>query len=287
MISQARMDAFFVVEALNVAGHGSVEFDVALVASVMCEFSLERVEEALHVGVVLAVTRPIHAGHDAVGLEVVLVAVGRVLDATVGMEQQPGLGSASSDRALERPQGHLSGAVASERPAHDAPGEQVHHGRQVAPALAQTQVREIPHPNLVGARRQGFIQAQVPRLQEEFVNAAGIAVHAADPSPQASLAHQARHPLVAAAYALAPEHFVHARRAVAPAAVAVDALDPGAQRLVVAQALAAVSAQPGVEPAPRDLVAPAKKRHAVRWTARASARSRARERPFSNAGLGT
>ncbi len=164
------MDAFFVVEALNVAGHGSVEFDVALVASVMCEFSLERVEEALHVGVVLAVTRPIHAGHDAVGLEVVLVAVGRVLDATVGMEQQPGLGSASRDRALERPQGHLSGAVASERPAHDAPGEQVHHGRQIAPALAQTQVREIPHPDLVGARGHWLIQAQVTRLLKESVH---------------------------------------------------------------------------------------------------------------------
>src|SRR6266508_1280814 len=132
----------------------------------------------------------------------------------------------------------------------NAPGEQVHHGRQIAPALAQTQVREIPHPDLVGARRQGFVQAQVPRLQEELVNAAGVAVHAAHPSPQASLAHQARHALVAAAYALAPEHFVHPRRAVAPAAVAVDTLDPGAQRLVVAQALAAVSAQPGVEPAP-------------------------------------
>ena len=57
------------------------------------------------------------------------------------------------------------------------------------------------------------------------MNAAGVAVQAADPSPQASLAHQARHPLVAAAHALAPEHFVHARRAVASAAIAVDALD--------------------------------------------------------------
>ena len=123
MIAQAGVDAFFVVEALDVAGHGGIEFEVARVASVVCEFSLERVEEALHVGVVLAVTRPIHAGHDAVGLEIVLVAVGRVLDATVGMEQQPGPGTASRDRALERPQGHLSGAVASERPAHDAPGE--------------------------------------------------------------------------------------------------------------------------------------------------------------------
>src|SRR5712671_3722141 len=82
MIAQARVDTLFVVEALDVAGHGGVEFEVTRVASMVCEFSLERVEEALHVGVVLAVTRPIHAGHDAVGLEVVLVAVGRVLDAT-------------------------------------------------------------------------------------------------------------------------------------------------------------------------------------------------------------
>src|SRR5882672_837763 len=264
MISQAGVDALFVVEAIDVAGNGGVELGIAREAAAVSELGLQGMEEAFHMSVVLAVARAVHAGDDAVGLEIVLVAVGRVLDATIGVEEQSGLGSASRDRALERPQGYLSGAVASERPAHDAPREQIHHRGQVAPALAQTQVREIAHPDLVGARRQGLIQAQVARLGEEPAHyTRTLAVKPAHAGAQPQFAHQARHALVAAADALAPEHFVHARRAVASAAIAVDALDPGAQCLVVAQALAAVSAQPGVEPAPRDLVAPAKKRHAV------------------------
>src|SRR5882672_3278400 len=138
MISQAGVDALFVVEAIDVAGNGGVELGIAREAAAVSELGLQGMEEAFHMSVVLAVARAVHAGDDAVGLEIVLVAVGRVLDATIGVEEQSGLGSASRDRALERPQGYLSGAVASERPAHDAPREQIHHRGQVAPALAQT-----------------------------------------------------------------------------------------------------------------------------------------------------
>src|SRR5882724_2485029 len=95
MISQARMDALFVVEAIDVAGNGSVELSIAREAAPMRELGLQGMKEAFHMSVVLAVARAVHAGDDAVGLEIVLVAVGRVLDATIGVEEQSGFGSAS------------------------------------------------------------------------------------------------------------------------------------------------------------------------------------------------
>ena len=86
------MDAFLVVEAIDVTGHGSVQLGIAGIAALARELGLERMEEALYMGVVLAMARPIHAGHDAVGFEEVLEAIGRVFDAAVRMEQQPGPG---------------------------------------------------------------------------------------------------------------------------------------------------------------------------------------------------
>ena len=64
MVSQAGMNAFLVVEALDVGGNRGVECGVAGKGPLMREFGLERVKEALHVGVVLAIARPVHAGHD-------------------------------------------------------------------------------------------------------------------------------------------------------------------------------------------------------------------------------
>src|SRR5258706_1788128 len=54
MISQARMDALFVVEAIDVSGDRGVEFGIACEAALVGEFSLQGMEEAFHVGVVLA-----------------------------------------------------------------------------------------------------------------------------------------------------------------------------------------------------------------------------------------
>ena len=76
MVTQARMDAFLVVEAVDVARQSCAELAFASEDTFMRELGLERMEEALHVCVVLAVARPVHAGHDAARAQEVLVAVG-------------------------------------------------------------------------------------------------------------------------------------------------------------------------------------------------------------------
>ncbi len=80
MVPQAGMNAFLVVEALDVSGDRGVEYGVAGKGPLVRQLGLERVKEALHVGVVLAIARPVHAGHDAASAQEVLVAVGRVFD---------------------------------------------------------------------------------------------------------------------------------------------------------------------------------------------------------------
>ncbi len=71
-----------------------VELGVTGEPMLMHQLGFQGVEEAFHVGVVLAVARAVHAGHDAARAQERLVAVGRVLDAAVRMEEQSRLGVA-------------------------------------------------------------------------------------------------------------------------------------------------------------------------------------------------
>src|SRR6266478_4053828 len=129
--------------------------------------------------------------------------------------------------------------------------------------LSQTQIRNIAHPDLISTGRCRQLQPGVACLLEESVHPCRTPVKVADTSPQPLLAHQPRHTLVAAANPLAFELLVHTRRAVAAAAIAVDALDPGAQPLIVTAAAAALTGVPCVEPAPGNLIALAQEGHLV------------------------
>lgn len=95
MIPQTGMQALGVVEAVYVAAELSGELRIGCEDSPLDKLCFERAKEALHVGVVLTGSRPIHAGDDSALTQVSLEAVGRVLDSPVGMKHQAGLGIAS------------------------------------------------------------------------------------------------------------------------------------------------------------------------------------------------
>ena len=250
MIPQAGVDAFAVVEAFDIACQAGIELSIAHEAALVRKLSLQGMEEALHVGIVLAVARSIHAGHDTLRAQERLVAVCGVLNAAVGVEHQSWLGFAQIDRSLDRTQGDSGGSIARDGPADNAPREEIHDRSQVPPVLAQTQVREVSHPDLIGARRCRLIQPRVARFLEELMHAGRASVQAADTGPQALLAHQPHHALIAAANALALKLLVNPRRAVSATAVAMNARNLGAELLVVLAAAAALARLPGVEPAP-------------------------------------
>ena len=129
MVPQAGMNAFLVVEALDVTGDRGVECGVAGEAASVGEFGLQGMEEAFHVGVILAIARPVYAGHDATSAQEVLVAVGRVLNTAVGVKEQPGPGVTKCDCPFQGTQGHIGCTVAGQSPADDAPREQIHDRR--------------------------------------------------------------------------------------------------------------------------------------------------------------
>ncbi len=81
------MQAVVVVEA-DVPLHGNFEFGKGFEGLATDPFGLHGVEEGFHVGVVTGVPGPVHAGTDAVFAQHGLVAVGRVFDPPVGVEQE-------------------------------------------------------------------------------------------------------------------------------------------------------------------------------------------------------
>src|SRR5262247_3361114 len=103
MVPEARMQPPDVVEPIDVAGEHCDELGLAADLAPMQKLGFERMEEALHVGVVLRGVGTVHARDDRVSLEQPLIAVRGVFDAAVRMEHQARGRSSGADRALQRP----------------------------------------------------------------------------------------------------------------------------------------------------------------------------------------
>src|SRR6187431_925010 len=78
------------------------------------------------------------------------VVEGAVLDATVGVEDQAGLGSPPSNGVPQRRSGQLGIASLAQAPAEESARVLVHDNSHVTPLLADTQVGDVAHPDLVG-----------------------------------------------------------------------------------------------------------------------------------------
>lgn len=138
-----------VVKRLDVFKHTLPGFVPRTIVIMMRALGLERVEEALHRGIIPAVTLSAHAAFDSVGLHQHMIIRRPVLRTLVGMQQQ------TLDPATP-PQGHrerfngqgLCGS-AIHRPAHNSPGVQVHDRRQVQPAFTGRDVGNVGHPALI------------------------------------------------------------------------------------------------------------------------------------------
>ena len=108
-----------VVVKADVIADCRVEFGKVVEDLAADPFSLHGVEEGFHVGVVTGVPRPVHAGADAVFAQEGLVAVGRILDAAVGVEQQVLVAGPGTDGLLHRPRREVYRPVFSQGIAHD------------------------------------------------------------------------------------------------------------------------------------------------------------------------
>jgi len=86
------MSAPLVIEQFEIVKQPHLRFAIA--AEALTEFTLNRREETLHDGVIVAIAAPAHAAHDATSRQEALVILARVRAALVGMMQQADLGTA-------------------------------------------------------------------------------------------------------------------------------------------------------------------------------------------------
>ena len=103
-----------VVEAFDVGEDITSGFLPCCILPVMDELGLERVEEALHRGIVVAVGLAAHRGPEAGGLHRIAILRRGILNAPIGMVDQAGA------RPLHR-DGHAQGCQAAGRRANDPP----------------------------------------------------------------------------------------------------------------------------------------------------------------------
>src|SRR5262245_250879 len=125
------------------------------------EVLLQRREEALGDGVVPAVAAPAHARSDAMRGERGSVRLARVLTAAVGvMDERSCIAPPLAQRHLERFESEGCRELGPERPANDAAREEVDDDREICPALAGGDVRDVADPALVGTRRREVAREQ-------------------------------------------------------------------------------------------------------------------------------
>ena len=153
LIAQCGVPAFPIVKHLNVVKQITLGLLPCCVMLVEHTFVLQAVEEALHRCVIPAVTLAAHAGHHAVGSEQILIVVTAVLAATIRVVQEAGLGTAPEPRHAQRTDHELFGHTCVHRPAHNHACVQIHHHRQIQPAFAGRDIRDIDRPGLIRRRR--------------------------------------------------------------------------------------------------------------------------------------
>ena len=107
-----------------------------------------------------------------------IVCLGGILAAPIGVVHQTGGGHASPQRQLQRLQGQLRPQVRLHGPPDDAARVQVEHDRQIQPALPRPDEGDVGGPTLVG--RVGL------DVTREHVGGDGPAVRAVGGVPEAS-----------------------------------------------------------------------------------------------------
>src|SRR3989449_3302634 len=199
------MPSLPVVEYLQVLEDGAVRVRVRRPVRLVCEFDLERREEALRDRVVPAVAAPAHAHDDAVGVEHGAVVAARVLAAAVGVMHEPWVGLAVGEGHRQRLDGELPRDPIAQRTADDPAREEVQDDDQVQPALTRPEVRDVGHPGHVLGRDRELPIEDVGGHREVVVRVRRALEAPLLPRSQALFSHQARHAMAPHVVALCLE----------------------------------------------------------------------------------
>src|SRR5918993_3150297 len=192
--AQRRVAPERIVEAVDVTGQGVVRLGPCLEHGAPHELALQRLEERLDHGIVVAVPFAGHRDQDAVAPQLGLVLDRAILTTAIRMVKQAGCWSSNNEGSSQRGQHQLFVQAIAGGPTHDTPGIKVDDDRQVQPALSRPDVADVGAPLLVGALGREVLVEEV-RRDREGVQAVGGALEAARlPGSEAVLAHQPGRP---------------------------------------------------------------------------------------------
>src|SRR4051812_8484511 len=196
------------------------------ILAMMDELSFERVEEAFHRGIVVAIGFAAHRGPEARGLQGLSVIHSRVLNAAVGMMDQVSAGPLCRDGHAQRRQREFDAHVGLHRPADDPAAIQVHDGGQIEPSLIGLDVGDVGEPDPVWRSGAKAALEQIWR-DRQIMTAVGGA-HPPWPGhdgANAVMAHQPLDPATAGSAALSLQLDMDTRAAIASVVVAMDLPD--------------------------------------------------------------
>src|SRR5204863_2070863 len=138
-----------VVEAFDIAKDIALGFCSCGVLPVMDELGFERVEEAFHRRIVVAVGLSAHGRLEASALKGATIVARGILDASIGVMHET---SRWPPCLYGHPQGcqrKLSAQMIAHGPADDPTAVQVHDGGEVEPALIGLDVGDVGEPYLI------------------------------------------------------------------------------------------------------------------------------------------
>ncbi len=151
-------------------------------------------------------------------LHLLAIAVRRISHAPVSMMDKAGRRLLAPDGQVEHGQCQFMTKMLGHRPAHDFGRLQIHHSREIKPALLGPDVSDVGHLNAVRRLCREVAREQVGRDGNGMATDGVPAEPALSPRGQPHAAHQPRDPLAADPVALGAQFGMHTRAAIATTA---------------------------------------------------------------------
>src|SRR5947207_2563572 len=247
------MQALLVVE-LNVAAQRLAQLLVIVESSAVEILRFHRVEERLHVRVVVHFARSVHALRDAQLHELVAVLEGGILDAPVAAEQEPRCRLSPAHRMAQSIAGQCRVATHAQTPTKNTARVSIHHHGEVTPLSGHLEICHITDPDLV--RRLNHLR---PLLIGHAGEERALSDHRTVVAPRAAAlqsrtTHQTGHSTPADGLAFAPQLTRDARTAIVATALRMHLAYPFSEPCIFARAHTALATLPSVETAARDTI---------------------------------
>ena len=228
-VVQRRMHPGSIVKRLDVLENRLPRLVPGRIVAVMNQFGLEGSEKTFHDGVVPAVALAAHALDDSLAGQQPAEVVAGVLTAAIRMKNQAAIGPSVLDRHLQGVDDQVSIDPSIHRPADDASRKQILDRRQIQPALAGRNIRDIAGPNAVRLGLNKPALQQIRRDRQTMIRIGRVFEFASADGSNFVFPHVFGNRVAAARDALPGQFAMDSRTAVRTSTASVSGSDFGFQ----------------------------------------------------------